>query len=131
MAANPDIKRANVKEKFTPHQHAELIKCKKDPFYFIETYCKVVHPKTHKDVPFKLYSYQRELLESVHENQYSIALFARQMGKCFFVSEKINKDGEEIEIGSLIWNNLTFKQKIITKLEIWKINLILWINKEK
>lgn len=123
------VKKANVIERYTPEQIEEIFKCTDDPFYFIENYCKVIDKKG-KEILFKLYPYQRRLLESVHENQYSVALFARQMGKCFFVTEQINKNDKEVKIGSLIWDHLTLKQKLVTKLEIWKINLLLKIHKE-
>lgn len=58
----------------------ELAKCKIDVIYFVETYCKIIHPKRGV-VPFKLYEYQRRLLRAYAENDRVIAMLARQSGK--------------------------------------------------
>ena len=76
---NP-VKKANVVHMFTKAQQVELKKCKKDVMYFIENYCRVIAPDG-KEILFKLYDYQKELIRSADENQYTVALFARQMGK--------------------------------------------------
>ena len=81
------IKRANRDSEFTPEQIMELAKCQKDPVYFIRNYVKVQHP-TKGGVPFDLYDYQLEIIDSVHNNKDSIILASRQLGKC--VSNHIN-----------------------------------------
>ena len=67
-------------EKFTDDNVRELALCARDPVYFIDTYCWVQHPTKGK-VPFKLFDYQRELIDCYHNNRYSINMLGRQMGK--------------------------------------------------
>ena len=68
------------KEKYTSDQLQELARCTLDPQYFITEYCWIQHP-TKGRLKFDLFDYQRELLDSYHDNKYSIALISRQMGK--------------------------------------------------
>ena len=68
------------KEKYTAEQIHELAKCTMDPQYFITEYCWIQHP-TKGRLKFKLFDYQRELLDAYHNHKYSIALISRQMGK--------------------------------------------------
>lgn len=74
------IKKGYQKERYTAHQVDELARCMVDPIYFIETYMMIQHAKRGR-VVFEPYEYQRELIQMFHENRFSIALTARQMGK--------------------------------------------------
>ena len=74
------IKKGYTKDRFNLHQIEELKKCMADPLYFCKNYVKIQHP-TKGRVPFELYPYQEELIETFHKYRYSIALTARQMGK--------------------------------------------------
>lgn len=68
------------KEEYTPDQILELAKCIADPKYFIKEHCYIQHP-TKGRMKFKLFDYQEELVDVYHNNRYSIAMLARQMGK--------------------------------------------------
>ena len=68
------------KEKYTSDQLQELARCTLDPQYFITEYCWIQHP-TKGRLKFDLFDYQCGLLDSYHDNKYSIALISRQMGK--------------------------------------------------
>lgn len=57
----------------------ELLKCGRDPIYFINTYCKVQHP-TEGRIPFKTYKYQDELIKEFQDYRFNIILKARQLG---------------------------------------------------
>lgn len=74
------IKTPYLTETFSTVQAAELIKCKKDPVYFAETYVRVQHP-TKGAIPFNLYDYQRDMINMYHENRWSVSLTGRQQGK--------------------------------------------------
>jgi hypothetical protein len=80
MAKNPNLKRAHATSEFSSSNIQELIRCKKDPIYFMEKYVKVQHP-TKGMVPFVLYPYQKEMVLAIHENKDTILLCSRQMGK--------------------------------------------------
>jgi hypothetical protein len=59
---------------------AEFIKCSQDPTYFIENYVKIVHVD-HGIVKFKLYPFQKEIIDAFEENRFVICKLARQSGK--------------------------------------------------
>jgi hypothetical protein len=87
MASNL-IKRAYSETEYTPENIQELIKCKKDPVYFICNYIYLQHPTKGKML-FNLYDYQRELVDNLLNNRWIVALLSRQMGKCFSGSTSI------------------------------------------
>ena len=72
------IKRVGKTSEFTPEMLQELIKCKRDPMYFIENYVKVKHPKDGVML-MKLYDYQRRMLAGFHNNKDSVVLASRQL----------------------------------------------------
>ena len=39
---NPNLKRANVAQNFSPHEVKEFVKCSKDPVYFITNYIQII-----------------------------------------------------------------------------------------
>ena len=57
----------------------EIIKCGKDPIYFINNYGKIVHPLRGL-VPFNTYPFQTDLLEDFNNFRFNIILKARQLG---------------------------------------------------
>jgi hypothetical protein len=85
MATNQFIKRAFAESEYTPELIQELVKCRKDPVYFIRTYVYLQHP-TRGKLLFNLYDYQEELVKTCHENSRVIALISRQMGKTQTIS---------------------------------------------
>jgi hypothetical protein len=57
----------------------ELVRCGKDPQYFIDNYCKISHPLKGQ-IPFKTFDYQRELLKDFNDYRFNVILKARQLG---------------------------------------------------
>jgi len=57
----------------------EIIKCGKDPVYFIDNYAKISHPM-HGLIPFKIYDYQGDLLNDFNDHRFTVILKARQLG---------------------------------------------------
>ena len=57
----------------------EIVKCGKDPVYFINTYAKIAHP-LHGLVPFKTYDFQTDLIQDFNDHRFNIILKARQLG---------------------------------------------------
>ena len=57
----------------------ELLRCGKDPSYFINTYAKITHPQRGL-IPFKLYDFQKEAIDNFQSNRFNIILKARQLG---------------------------------------------------
>ena len=77
---NPNLKAAGVELDYTEEQVKEYIKCSQDPSYFIKKYIKVVSLDEGL-VPFGLYDYQEDIVETVHNNRFVIAKLPRQSGK--------------------------------------------------
>ena len=77
---NPNLKRANVQIEFTPKQIKEYARCMEDPAYFIESYIKIVSIDEGL-VPFSLYPFQRDMVQTFHTNRFSICKLPRQSGK--------------------------------------------------
>ena len=70
---NPLLKQVGQVIEFTKEQVQEIRKCKKDPIYFIENYCKIV-TLDEGLIPFKLYDVQKDLIRTIIENRKIIAM---------------------------------------------------------
>ncbi len=57
----------------------EIVKCGKDPVYFINNYAKITHPQKGL-IPFHLYDFQEELVKNYLDHRFNIILKARQLG---------------------------------------------------
>ena len=57
----------------------ELLRCGKDPKYFINNYVKVSHP-IRGLIPFKLYDFQEDAVDDFQDYRLNIILKARQLG---------------------------------------------------
>jgi hypothetical protein len=57
----------------------EIMRCGKDPIYFITTYAKITHPLKGL-IPFKLYKFQEQLIKDLNNNRFNVVLKARQLG---------------------------------------------------
>ena len=77
---NPNLKASNVKVSFTQEQVEEYIKCAKDPTYFIEKYIQIVSLDKGL-VPFNLWDFQRKMVDTFHNNRFTICKLPRQSGK--------------------------------------------------
>ncbi len=82
---NPNLKKANVAQSFTPDQIEEFIKCSKDPVYFIQKYIKIVSLDKGL-IPFEMYDFQVDMTRKFHDNRFNIAKLPRQSGKSTIVT---------------------------------------------
>lgn len=57
----------------------EIVKCGKDPAYFIVNYSRITHPQKGL-IPFKLYDFQKDLIQDFEDYRFNIILKARQLG---------------------------------------------------
>lgn len=57
----------------------EIIRCGKDPAYFIRKYAKIQHPLK-GTIPFDLYDFQEDCLNDFQNNRFNIVLKSRQLG---------------------------------------------------
>ena len=77
---NPNLKSAQVRQEYTQEQVTEFIKCSKNPVYFIESYVNIVSIDEGL-VPFKMYPFQSQIVETFHDNRFTICKLPRQSGK--------------------------------------------------
>ncbi len=82
---NPNLKKANVAEDFTPEQVEEYLKCAGDPIYFIREYLKIVSLDEGL-VNFDMYDFQEEMVQKFHDERFNIAKLPRQSGKSTIVT---------------------------------------------
>jgi hypothetical protein len=64
---------------------SEILKCGRDPAYFLDNYAKIVHQERGV-IPFKTFAFQKQLLNDFHDHRYNIILKSRQMGISTIVS---------------------------------------------
>ena len=57
----------------------EIVKCGKDPIYFVNNYTRISHP-LHGLIPFKTYPFQDDLLRDYNDYRFNVILKARQLG---------------------------------------------------
>lgn len=82
---NPNLKKANVSQAFTPDQVEEYVKCSKDPVYFIKEYIKIISLDKGL-IPFTMYDFQEDMTRKFHAERFNIAKLPRQSGKSTIVT---------------------------------------------
>jgi hypothetical protein len=70
----------NAQIALTASELKEYMLCSQDPIHFIQNYVKIVHVDR-GIVKFKLYPFQREIVEAFETNRFVICKLARQSGK--------------------------------------------------
>lgn len=81
MAMKTSIKAALSQQKQTIGQREkdEIIKCAKQPHYFIAKYCKIQHPK-YGLIPFSLWPFQKEIINDYLKERFILCVKSRQIG---------------------------------------------------
>ena len=89
---NECLRKYNTEIEYTDHELSEVVKCAKDPIYFIENYCQILGPKGPQ--LFKLYEYQKKFIMALHNGDRIIVKWPRQSGKCssFLTKLEIQND---------------------------------------
>lgn len=125
---NVNLKRVNQEIEWTPELVAEFIKCSKDPVYFIETYMKIIHVDKGL-VNFKLYDYQKKMIESFANNRFNIITTARQAGKstttCGFILWYVIFHSEKTV--ALLANKGDTAREILGKIQLAYQHLPKWL----
>lgn len=57
----------------------EIVKCGKDPNYFITNFCRISHP-LEGTIPFKLYDFQADCINQFNEHRFNVINKGRQLG---------------------------------------------------
>ena len=82
---NPNLKKANVAQSFTPSQVKECVICSQDPVHFIKKYIRIVS-RDKGLIPFDLYDFQEDMVQKFHDKRFNIAKLPRQSGKSTVVT---------------------------------------------
>ena len=91
------------------HQVREIVKCGKDPVYFMNKYLKIQHP-VRGLIPFKTYPFQDDCVKYFNDHRFNIILKSRQLGLSTLVA------------AYSVWQAIFYKEKniliIATKLAV-------------
>ena len=85
---NASLKRLGVEISYTEEQVAEIVKCSEDPIYFIKNYVKIVNVDKGL-IPFDMWPFQENMVNTFHNNRFCIAKMPRQVGKCLQLNTPI------------------------------------------
>ncbi len=77
---NPNLPKEDYKHSFSQKEIDEFVKCAGDPVYFATTYMRIINVD-HGLMPFRMWDFQKEMLNTFHENRFSICKLPRQVGK--------------------------------------------------
>jgi len=126
--SNPLLKQRGVQIDFTKEQVQEVIRCSQDPEYFLENYIKVISLDD-GIVPFIPYPFQRKLIDSFHNNRFSICKLPRQSGKsvtvtAYLIHQAIFRDNINIAI---LANKRETAFELMAKLQTSYENLPKWL----
>ena len=77
---NSLLKKADVQYNFTKEEIEEYISCRDDIVYFLEKYVKIVHVDEGL-IPFTLFPFQKDLINTLTDNRNVIVKTGRQVGK--------------------------------------------------
>lgn len=76
---DPAWKKPNLVFEYTPEEMEEIRRCKADPIYFANKYCKVMSENGVEIIALR--DYQEEILNSFNANRFNILMASRQVGK--------------------------------------------------
>ena len=125
---NPNLKRTNVSQEFSEENIREYNKCSKDPSYFIEAYIKIVS-LDHGLVPFNMYDFQRDMVNSMHNNRFTIHKLPRQSGKSTIINSYLLHFvlfNPNVSVAVLA-NKATTSRDILGRLQLAYENLPVWM----
>ena len=125
---NPNLKKVGTEIQFTQEQVKEYLKCKDDPVYFARNYIKIIS-LDEGIVPFKMWDFQEELIESFHENRFNIAKLPRQTGKsttCVSYLLHYILFNDNVNVGILA-NKLSTARDLLGRLQLAYEQLPLWL----
>ena len=77
---NPNLKRSDVQQNWTKQNVKEYTKCMENPIYFIQNYVKIVSIDEGL-VSFDLWDFQEKIIDTFHNNRFTICKLPRQSGK--------------------------------------------------
>ena len=103
-------------------QVREILRCGKDPVYFMRTYARIQHPKRGL-IPFETYPFQDDCVKDFEKNRFNIVLKSRQLGlstvtAAYSVWYSIfKKDKNILVIATKLQTAMNFIKKVKTMLD--------------
>jgi len=125
---NPNLKKSNVPVEFTKEQIEEYQKCMGDPVYFIQEYMKIVSLDEGL-VPFKMYDFQKNMVQTFHDNRFTICKLPRQSGKSTTIIAYLLHYvlfNENVNI-AILANKSSTARDILGRLQLGYENLPKWL----
>jgi hypothetical protein len=124
---NPLLKRVGVQVNFTEEQVQEYIKCSPDPIYFAK-YIKII-TLDEGVTDFKMYDFQKDMINTFHNNRFTIMKCPRQVGKttttvAYLLWTVLFKDSQSIAV---LANRGETARGILNKLQLAYENLPMWL----
>ena len=125
---NPLLKAAGVEQQFTQEEIKEYIKCSQDPIYFIKNYIQIVSLDKGL-VPFNLWDFQEEVIQTVHNNRFVICKFPRQTGKsttmiAYILHYVLFNDNMNVAV---LANKLATARELLSRLQLAYEHLPKWL----
>ncbi len=125
---NPNLKKVNTPVEFTEEQIIEYQKCANDPLYFMEKYIRIVSLDDGL-VPFKMYGFQKKIVETIHNNRFTICKLPRQSGKStttisYLLHYALFNANSNI---ALLANKSSTARDILSRLQLAYENLPKWL----
>ena len=125
---NPNLKKVNTPQEFTQEQIVEYQKCADDPIYFMETYVRIVSLDRGL-VPFEMYGFQKKIVETIHNNRFTICKLPRQSGKStttisYLMHYALFNPNSNI---ALLANKSSTARDILSRLQLAYENLPKWM----
>jgi hypothetical protein len=77
---NPNLPNEQYRHSFTQKELDEYLKCADDPVYFARKYIKIINVDRGL-IPFEMWDFQERMLQTFHDNRFSICKLPRQVGK--------------------------------------------------
>ena len=125
---NPNLKKVGTEKQFTKDQIQENLNSKEDPVYFAMNYIKIIS-LDEGIVPFKMWDFQQELIESFHEHRFNIAKLPRQTGKsttCVSYLLHYILFNDNVNVGILA-NKLSTARDLLGRLQLAYEQLPMWL----
>lgn len=125
---NEMLRNAGATVEYTPEQIDEYIKCSEDPIYFFENYIYIIHVDLGM-IKFHPRFYQREMVDLIHKNRFTIFKWPRQHGKTQTVAAillwyALFKKNQNI---ALLAHKAEQAQEIMARIKLSFENLPLWL----
>jgi hypothetical protein len=77
---NPNLPNEQYRHAFTKHELEEYQKCIDDPVYFAKKYVRIINVDQGL-IPFRMWDFQEDMVNTFHNNRFSICKLPRQVGK--------------------------------------------------